>query len=239
MTVEKNNKVTIEYEGRFDNKEGEVFDTSEGKAPLEFVSGVGMVVPGFDNAVIGMEKGEEKEITIKPEEGYGDYKEELKQKVPRNVLPQDQEPKPGMMLMMQAPQGQQMPAKIIEVSDQDITLDINHPLAGKTLYFKIKLIDYQEFSPEELEKMMQPPTESSCGSECSCSDTDPCKTGEEDCKCEDKETESESNEESEKKPSEDKESESTEESETESKEETPSEESKKDEPSIEDLAEGK
>jgi len=201
MVVEKNNKVTIEYEGRFDTKDGEVFDTSEGKDPLEFVSGVGMVVPGFDNAIMGMEKGEEKEITLKPEEAYGEYNDKLKQKIPRNVLPKEQTPEVGMVLVMATPEGQQMPAKILEVTDEEVTIDINHPLAGKTLYFKIKLKDYEEFSPEELEKMMKPKADSDCG--CNCSEDDPCKTGEEDCKCESKEV------------------------------------SKKDETSIEDLAEGK
>lgn len=188
MVVEKNNKVTIEYEGRFDNKDGEIFDTSEGRAPLEFVSGVGMVVPGFENAIIGMKKDEEKEIILKPEEAYGEPREELKQKIPREILPKEQTPEVGMMLVMATPEGQQMPAKIIDVNDKEITIDINHPLAGKTLYFKIKLKDYEEFSPEELEKMMNPKEENhSCS--CNCSEDDACKTGEEDCKCESKKEE--------------------------------------------------
>ncbi|MBT4165783.1 hypothetical protein HOE04_01960 [archaeon] len=178
MVVEKNNKVTVEYEGRFDNKDGEVFDSSEGKEPLNFVVGIGMVVPGFDNAIIGMDKGQEKEITLTKDEAYGDYRDELKQKVPRNVIPQDQKPEVGMMMIMATPQGQQMPAKITEVTDEEITLDINHPLAGKALYFKIKLVDYSEMDSEELKKMTQPQEHN-----CSCSEDDACKTGEEDCKC--------------------------------------------------------
>jgi FKBP-type peptidyl-prolyl cis-trans isomerase 2 len=178
MTVEKNNKVTVEYEGRFDSKDGEIFDSSEGKAPLSFITGVGMVVPGFDNAIIGMDKGEEKEITLTQDEAYGPYRDELKQKVPRNVIPQDQKPEVGMMMVMATPQGQQMPAKITEVTDDEITLDINHPLAGKTLYFKLKLVDYSEVDADELAKMISP-----SGHSCSCSEDDACKTGEEDCKC--------------------------------------------------------
>jgi len=179
MVVEKNNKVTVEYEGRFDSKDGEVFDSSEGKAPLVFVVGIGMVVPGFDNAIVGMDKGQEKEITLTSGEAYGDYRDELKQKVPRNVIPKEQNPEVGMMMIMSTPQGQQMPAKIVEVGDDEITLDINHPLAGKTLYFKIKLVDYSKMDSKELEKMMQPHEHN-----CSCSEDDACKTGEEDCKCE-------------------------------------------------------
>ncbi len=194
MPVEKNNKVIIEYEGRFDDSKGEIFDSSEGKPPLTFIAGVGMVVPGFDNAVLGMEKEQEKEITLKPEQAYGERREELQQKIPRSVLPQDQQPEPGMMIIMANPQGQQMPAKITEVNENEITIDINHPLAGKTLYFKIKVKDYQEFNPEDLAKQNH---DCSCG----CGEDEPCKIGEEDCKCES--------------------------------------DTKKDEPSIEDLAEGK
>lgn len=186
MAVEKNNKVTIEYEGRFDNKDGEIFDSSEGKPPLTFVSGVGMVVPGFDNAVMGMEKGEEKEVTLTPDQAYGEYKDEMKQKIPRKALPPEQVPEKGMMLGIATPQGQQIPAKIIEVDDEDITVDINHPLAGKTLFFKIKLIDYEKVDMERLIKQAQAAQAGghSCNDkECECSDDDSCKNGEEECKC--------------------------------------------------------
>jgi len=177
MKVEKNNKVIIEYEGRFDSKDGEIFDTSKGKQPLTFIAGIGMVVPGFDNAVLGMDKDEEKEIILKPEQAYGEYRDELKQKVPRNVLPKDQEPKKDMMMMVGAPNGQQMPAKIVDVDDENITLDLNPPLAGKTLYFKIKMLNFEEFDISQLQK----PEAYTCG----CAENEPCKTGEEDCKCED------------------------------------------------------
>jgi len=88
-----------------------------------------------------MEKGQEKEITIEPEQGYGQHNDQLIKKIPREQLPQDQEPKPGMMLALGTPDGKQFPAKIKEVTDKEIILDLNHPLAGKTLHFKIKLVE--------------------------------------------------------------------------------------------------
>ena len=140
MKVEKGNKVKVEYEGKFED--GTVFDSSEKHGrPLEFEAGAGMVVPGFDAAVIGMEKDEEKEFKIEPKDAYGELNPEAFRKVPREQIPTDAEIKPGMMLGVQMPNGQQMPVKVSEVSDTEITLDLNHPLAGKTLNFKIKIVD--------------------------------------------------------------------------------------------------
>ena len=141
MTVKKGDKVKLEYEGKLDS--GEVFDSSshgEHQHLLEFEVGSGQVIPGFDKAVTGMKVGEEKEFKIKPEEAYGQVKEELVRDVPREVLPKEQEPKAGMVLMMQTPQGG-MPVKIVKVGDKSVTLDLNHPLAGKNLNFKIKLVE--------------------------------------------------------------------------------------------------
>ena len=140
MTIEKGNKIKVEYTGTFEN--GEVFDSSEKHGqPLEFEVGSGQMIKGFDEAVVGMNKDEEKEITLTPENAYGENNPELKKKVPREQLPKDQEPQVGMILGVSLPNGQQFPAKIIEVDDKEITIDLNHPLAGKTLKFKIKIIE--------------------------------------------------------------------------------------------------
>lgn len=139
MAIKKGDKVKVEYTGKFDS--GEVFDSSEGKEPLEFEAGTGKVIQGFDNAVIGMEKGQEKEIKILPKDAYGEHNSELIKKIPRKALPKEQEPKEGMMLVMTVPNGMQVPAKIAEVADEEITIDLNHPLAGKNLNFKIKVVD--------------------------------------------------------------------------------------------------
>ncbi|MBW2983519.1 peptidylprolyl isomerase [Candidatus Woesearchaeota archaeon] len=139
MPVKNGDKVKVNYKGTLDD--GTVFDTSEGKAPIEFEVGAKKVIPGFENAILGMNKGDEKKIKLKPEEAYGILRPELVKKIPRTVLPKDQEPKPGMMMLMKTKEGVQIPARIKEVTDKDITIDLNHPLAGKTLNFKIKVID--------------------------------------------------------------------------------------------------
>lgn len=138
MTIKQGDTIKVEYTGTLED--GKVFDSSEGKKPLEFTVGTGMIIPGFDKAVIGMKKDEEKEISIEPKNAYGELRTELKKDIPRTALPQDQEPKVGMGLMMNTPQGQ-IPARITAVTKENITLDFNHPLAGKTLKFKIKVVD--------------------------------------------------------------------------------------------------
>lgn len=139
MAVKKGDKVKVEYTGKLDD--GTVFDTTEGKVPLEFEAGAGKVIKGFDEALIGMEKGEEKDIKIKSEEAYGAPNPELVKKVPKDKIPVEPEPKPGMILVMKTPDGKQFPAKIVEVTDTEISIDLNHPLAGKDLNFKVKVID--------------------------------------------------------------------------------------------------
>jgi peptidylprolyl isomerase len=138
--VKKGDKVKIEYTGSFDD--GTVFDSSEKHdKPLEFEAGAGQVIKGFDNAVVGMKKGEEKSIKIAPEEAYGHVNPELVKQLPRERLPKEQEPQPGMVLIIGLPNGAQLPAKIVDVKDGIVTIDLNHPLAGKTLNFKCKVVD--------------------------------------------------------------------------------------------------
>jgi len=139
MAVKKGDKIKVHYTGSLDD--GTVFDTSEGKDPLEFEVGSGKVIKGFDNAVVGMEKGKEKKVKLKPEQAYGTQNAMLLKKVPRTQLPPEPEPKVGMMLALTSPDGQQVPARISEVTKDDVTIDLNHPLAGKNLTFKIKVVD--------------------------------------------------------------------------------------------------
>lgn len=148
--VQKGDKIKVEYEGKLDS--GELFDTSnrEGQQqPIEFTVGERQVIKGFDDAVIDMKIGDEKEFKIKSEEAYGPKRDELQREVPRNQLPQDQEPKEGMMLVMQGPEGQQFPAKIVKVDEDKITIDLNHPLAGQDLTFNIKIAGIEKGKTEE------------------------------------------------------------------------------------------
>jgi len=142
MTVKKGDKIKVDYEGKLED--GSVFDSSkhgDHSHPLEFEVGEGKIIKGFDEGVIGMEIGDEKEITIKPEDGYGMPNPELTQKIPKDKIPPGQEIKPGMILALGAPDGRQVPATVKEVSDTEVTIDINHPLAGKTLIFNVKLLE--------------------------------------------------------------------------------------------------
>lgn len=139
MAIEKGNKITIEYEGKLDS--GEVFDSSKNHdKPLEFEVGAGQVIPGFDKAVIGMKINEEKEFTIPAKEAYGEVNPELEKEIPKSSMPEGKEPQQGMTLIMTSQDGRQFPAKITKVEDNNITIDLNHPLAGKDLTFKIKIL---------------------------------------------------------------------------------------------------
>ena len=138
--AKKGDKVKVEYVGSLED--GTVFDSSEmHDAPLEFVVGAGQLIKGFDDAVIGMKIGEEKEIRLPPDEAYGAHNPEFVKDMPRGCFPQDQDIQPGMMFMVALQDGRQIPVRISKVSDENITVDLNPPLAGKTLVFKIKLLE--------------------------------------------------------------------------------------------------
>ena len=138
--VKKGDKVKVEYVGSLED--GTVFDSSDmHKAPLEFVVGAGQLIKGFDEAVVGMKVGEEKEVKILPEDAYGLHHPELVKEMPRELFPADQDIQPGMLFMVALQNGRQIPVQISKVSDDEITVDLNSPLAGKTLTFKIKIID--------------------------------------------------------------------------------------------------
>ena len=145
MMIKKGDKIQVEYEGTFDT--GEVFDSSshgDHSHPLAFEVGSGQVIKGFDTAVLGMKKGQEKDITLKPEEAYGQRHPQAIQKIPRDRLPTEPEPQKGMMLTVGTPDGRKFPAKIIDATSHEVTLDMNHPLAGKTLHFHIKIVRINE-----------------------------------------------------------------------------------------------
>jgi FKBP-type peptidyl-prolyl cis-trans isomerase 2 len=171
--VGKGNLVSIEYEGKLDN--GEVFDTSKGHAPLQFIAGNKQVIEGFDNAVMGMKKGEEKEIHIKAKEAYGESNPALIHEIPKSMIKTDKEMKPGMSIVMATPDGHQIPLLIKEVKKDTILLDMNHPLAGKNLNFKVKVLEIKEATEED--------KECSCGNECSCGDDCSCEDENHECNC--------------------------------------------------------
>jgi len=141
--AKKGDKVKVEYVGSLDD--GTVFDSSKmHDAPLEFIVGAGQIIKGFDDAVVGMKIGEEKEIILPPDEAYGPHNPEFVKDMPKDCFPQDQDIQPGMMFMIALQNGRQIPVRISKVSDDTVTVDLNPPLAGKTLIFKIKLLEISE-----------------------------------------------------------------------------------------------
>ena len=140
MAIKEGDKVKIEYTGTLDD--GTVFDSSEKhEKPLEFEVGSKQVIKGFEDAVKGMAEGEEKEIKLEPQDAYGNLNPDLVKKVPKEQLPTDKELKSGMVLLASLPNGTQLPCKVTKVEDKEVTLDMNHPLAGKKLNFKIKVVE--------------------------------------------------------------------------------------------------
>ena len=131
--------VRIHYTGTLED--GTQFDSSDGRDPLEFALGGGQVIPGFDSAVDGMAVGENKSVTIQPDQAYGERHEQLIQQLPKSALPEDMEPAVGMQLQSQSPDGQVMNLVITDVADETITVDANHPLAGQPLTFAIELVE--------------------------------------------------------------------------------------------------
>ena len=131
--------VRIHYTGTLDD--GTRFDSSDGRDPLEFAIGGGQVIPGFDSAVDGMAVGENKSVTIPPDQAYGERHEQLVQEIPKTALPEEMEPAVGMQLQSQSPEGQVMNLFVTEVADETITVDANHPLAGQALTFAIELVE--------------------------------------------------------------------------------------------------
>lgn len=135
--VKKGDKVKVDYTGTFDD--GTVFDSSQGKSPLEFSAGFGQVIKGFDDAVIGMKKGDEKTIKIPAKDAYGEHHAEYIKELPKQGVPADI--KEGMMLVFTNEQGMKIPAVLKKIGTSTLTVDFNHPLAGKTLNFKIKVVE--------------------------------------------------------------------------------------------------
>jgi FKBP-type peptidyl-prolyl cis-trans isomerase 2 len=140
--VKGNNTVKVHYTGKL--SDGQVFDSSEGKEPLEFTLGKGQLIPGFEKGLIDMKLNEKKTITIVKEEAYGDVVDNLILEVKRSELPQDIAPELGMGLVSKSPDGQETKLHVIELKEESIVVDGNHPLAGKELIFDLEVISIKE-----------------------------------------------------------------------------------------------
>ena len=150
--VQNGQYVQVHYTGKL--SDGTIFDSSEGREPLEFKVGSGQVIPGFDQAIEGMKVNDEKQFLLKSEEAYGPVRDDLKKDFPRDMLG-EKEVEEGQELWFKTPQGP-VPGKVLNLETDSFTVDFNHPLAGRDLEFSVKLVGISE-SPTQVQ------------SSCSCS----------------------------------------------------------------------
>ncbi|MBI5556478.1 MAG: peptidylprolyl isomerase [Deltaproteobacteria bacterium] len=177
MNIADKSYVAIDYRLTLDS--GEEVDSSPEGEPLEFITGAGEVIPGLETALMGMKAGDSSRIIVEPEDGYGTVSEELFQDVAREEFPADAELEPGMTFEAQGPHGPVLisVARINE-ADNTVTVDLNHPLAGKRLLFDVNIVEVREPSAEELAALT-----SGCGCGCgstekgSCGPGDSCGSG--------------------------------------------------------------
>ncbi|MAQ92247.1 MAG: peptidylprolyl isomerase [Rhodothermaceae bacterium] len=139
MTAQPGDVVSVHYAGRLDD--GTPFDSSEGRAPLSFTLGAGQVVAGFDEAVTGMSVDEQKTVRMEPEAAYGARRDDLVLTVPTDAFPGDAPPPVGQGVRLGMQGGGSIEAQVVDVTDEGITLDANHPLAGQALTFDLTLVD--------------------------------------------------------------------------------------------------
>lgn len=146
MEIAQDKVVSLHYKGTLDD--GSVFDTSEGRDPLLFIFGTGMIIPGLEEGIKGLKRGDKKAVKVASDKAYGPVREDAKQEVPKTQLPQEAEIKVGMQLAAQGPQGA-IPVTVSEIKDETVVIDFNHPLAGKDIIFNVEIIDVRDPTPEE------------------------------------------------------------------------------------------
>lgn len=137
--VKNGDTVKVHYTGKLED--GSIFDSSQQRDPLEITLGEGKLIPGFEKAVVGLAVGDTTTATIESAEAYGERREDLELSIERNQLPEEIEPEVGMQLQLNQPNGQPVPVQITNIEDENITIDANHPLAGKDLTFDIELVE--------------------------------------------------------------------------------------------------
>ncbi len=157
VKVAKDKFVSVEYTGTLED--GEVFDTSQGRQPLEIQMGAGQLIKGFEDALDGMALNEKKTFTLAPEEAYGHRDESLTRDFPRKDVPPEMNPQAGQTVALHDGQGQQIPATIVDVNDEHVTVDLNHPMAGKSLTFDIEVVNISD-APTQMP--------AGCGEGCDC-----------------------------------------------------------------------
>jgi FKBP-type peptidyl-prolyl cis-trans isomerase SlyD len=149
MPITQNQVVTINFTLKDDA--GEVIDSTQGSQPFSFISGNNQILPKLEESISIMLIGGKKNVKLDPVDAYGEYKEEAIQSVDRTEFPQDVELEEGMSFMAHTPDGRNVPLTIAGVQEDKVTVDFNHPLAGKALEFEVELIDVRDATLEELQ----------------------------------------------------------------------------------------
>lgn len=147
MQIEKNTVATIDY--TLTDPNGQVIDSSKGRQPLAYLHGASNIIPGLETALDGKNVGDNVNVTIPPEQGYGPRDPNLVQPVPRSNFQEIKEIRPGMQFQAQTADGARV-VTVVQVDDQNVTVDANHPLAGMELKFDVKIVDVRKATPEEL-----------------------------------------------------------------------------------------
>lgn len=149
MEIANDKVVIIDYTLTDDH--GNVIDTSEGRGALAYLHGAGNIVPGLENALAGKTAGDEMAVAVAPEEGYGRRDDSRTQAIPRDMFPTDEPLEPGMRFHAQSPEGGMLIVTVVSVDGDNVIVDGNHPLAGMTLNFNVKVVDVRDATAEELE----------------------------------------------------------------------------------------
>jgi peptidylprolyl isomerase/FKBP-type peptidyl-prolyl cis-trans isomerase SlpA len=140
--AKEGDEVQVHYTGKLED--GTVFDTSEDGEPLSFTIGENRVIPGFEEAVTGMEPGDSITTEVEPEQAYGEHRDDMVMEMERDQIPDDVDPEVGQQLQLRLENGQTVPVLITALGEESVTIDANHPLAGRTLLFDIELVDVSE-----------------------------------------------------------------------------------------------
>lgn len=148
QTVEDGQVVTLDYTMRVD---GEVVDSSEGAKPIQFIQGQRQIIRGLEDKLYGMQVGEDKEVVVPPQSGYGDVDPENFAEIPRKQFPAEIPLEPGVELELKDQNGDTVEARIDNVTHETVRLDFNHPLAGKELHFWVNVVDLRDATDEEIE----------------------------------------------------------------------------------------
>ena len=149
MQISNDTVVSIDY--TLTDEEQQVLDSSDGREPLKYLHGHGNIIPGLEAELEGKTEGDELEVAVPPERGYGEHDERLLKDVPRNMFEGVDEIKPGMQFQAQTQSGQTTMMTVAKVEGDSVTVDANHPLAGKTLHFKVAVREVRDATPEEIE----------------------------------------------------------------------------------------